>query len=210
MADANDELHQLAHADPAKSTVVASDSPAAQALFERITMDHTNPAPTRRRTVALACTAAVVAIAITGAAIAVTGDDDSTTTTTRLAVPEPTNGGVIPGGGITPGGAASCVELYDQSTLGNREFAFDGIVKAVEGDDITFTVNEWYRGGATPEVTLAGANVLGGMTSAGTATPLEVGARLLVAGDGGFAWSCGFTQPYAPAVAATWADTFDT
>ena len=210
MADAHDDLHQLAEADPAKSTVVASDSPAAQALFERITMDHANPAPTRRRTLALAAAVAVVAITITGAAIAATSDDDGTTTTTQVATPEPSNGGGTPAGGITPGGAASCVELYDESTLGSREVAFDGTVNAVEGDDITFTVNEWYRGGDTSEVTLAGANMLGGVTSAGTALPLEVGARLLVAGDGGFAWACGFTQPYAPAVAATWADTFDT
>jgi hypothetical protein len=31
---------------------------------------------------------------------------------------------------------------------------------------------------------------------------------LLVAGDDGFAWSCGFTQPYDRVVAACWAAVF--
>ena len=33
---------------------------------------------------------------------------------------------------------------------------------------------------------------------------LRPGARLLVAGDGGFAWGCGFTQTYSPDVASGW------
>ena len=57
-------------------------------------------------------------------------------------------------------------------------------------------------------MTLRGAGVLGGMTSAGPSAPLEPGTRLLVAGDGGFAWACGFTQTYDPAVAADWATAF--
>lgn len=28
------------------------------------------------------------------------------------------------------------------------------------------------------------------------------------AGDGGFAWACGFTQPYDEAVAAQWKEVF--
>jgi hypothetical protein len=66
----------------------------------------------------------------------------------------------------------------------------------------------WFHGGSDDEVTLAGASALSGLTSAGDAVVLEVGARLLVAGDGGFAWSCGFTQPYDDQVANDWATTF--
>jgi len=50
--------------------------------------------------------------------------------------------------------------------------------------------------------------VVGGMTSAGPGAALAPGTRLLVAGDGGFAWSCGFTQPYDRDVATAWAAAF--
>jgi hypothetical protein len=36
---------------------------------------------------------------------------------------------------------------------------------------------------------------------------LAPGTRLLVSGDGGFAWSCGFTQPYDDATASQWRET---
>jgi hypothetical protein len=100
------------------------------------------------------------------------------------------------------------VELYDTTTLATRDVAFDGTVTAVNGDSITFTVNRAFRGVDGSTVTLQGATGLSGLTSAGDGMSVEPGTRLLVAGDGGFAWSCGFTQPYDAAVAAQWAATF--
>ena len=38
---------------------------------------------------------------------------------------------------------------------------------------------------------------------------LVEGERFIVAGSGSFAWSCGFTQAYDPAVAADWAGVFE-
>ena len=102
----------------------------------------------------------------------------------------------------------SCVEVYDLQTLANRELAFDGTIKTLDGDKATFTVNQWYRGGDTGEITLAGAAGLSGLTSGGPAATLEPGTRLLVAGDGGFAWACGFTQPYEAEVARQWEEAF--
>lgn len=111
---------------------------------------------------------------------------------------------------ITPGGpAASCVEVYDLDTLAEREFAFDGTVERVEGDHVTFEVNEWFHGGSGETATLAGAATLGGVTSAGPSVELDAGTRMLVAGDGGFAWSCGFTQPHDPEVARDWDEAFE-
>ena len=107
-------------------------------------------------------------------------------------------------GGPISAGSASCVELYSPETLAWRQVAFDGTVEAVDGDQVTFRVGEWYHGGDTPTVTLAGASTFGGLTSAGPALSLEPGTRLLVAGDGGFAWGCGFTQPYDPEAAQSW------
>jgi hypothetical protein len=205
MTDAHDPFDDLVAADPARRHGSPPDDPQArgekaEALFERIIMDTTTHS--RRRPVALAVAAAAVAIAVVGTVAAINdGDDPSTTTTTVVAAPDP-------GGPISPGGMASCVERYDLITLGRRELAFDGTVSSVDGDQITFDVDTWYRGGDGPTATLRGAQFLGGMTSAGPSTSLEPGIRLLVAGDGDFAWSCGFTQPYDPAVAADWAATF--
>ena len=204
MADVHDPFDDLVAADPARLHGSPPDPQAnadeARALFERITMGTITPIRRRRLAIALAAAAAAVAVIGTVAAVNV-GDDPSTTTTTLVAAPDP-------GGAISPGGMASCVEMYDLTTLQRREVAFDGTVATVDGDDITFDVGTWYRGGEGPTVTLRGAQALGGMTSAGPSTSLEPGTRLLVAGDGGFAWSCGFTRPYDPAVAAEWSATF--
>ena len=121
--------------------------------------------------------------------------------------PEPETGATEP---LAQDGSstASCVETYDLSSLAGREVAFDGTVESVSGDSVTFTVNRGYRGVDTERVTLRGASTLSAMTSAGAEVDLEPGARLLVAGDAGFAWGCGFTQAYDAAVAEDWAATF--
>ena len=53
------------------------------------------------------------------------------------------------------------------------------------------------------------ATTFSGTTSAGPAAMLEPGVRLLVAGDGRFVWSCGFTQPYQTSVARQWRNVFN-
>lgn len=204
MADLNDPFDDLVAADPARHLGSPPDPQAdadeAQALFERIIMDTITTS--RRRPMAIAAAVAAAAVAVIGTVAAVNDSDrPSITTTTLVAAPDPE-------GPISPGGMASCVEMYDLTSLERREMAFDGTVAAVDGDEITFDVGTWYRGGDGPTATLRGAQVLGGMTSAGAATSLEPGTRLLVAGDGGFAWSCGFTQPYDSTIAADWAETF--
>lgn len=150
--------------------------------------------------------AAVVALVVLAAGIVMVSARDgssvdvATSPTTGDSTDEP----------ITPGGSTgSCVELYDLDTLVKRELAFDGTVSRVDGDDVTFDVNHWYKGGSGTQATLAGASTLGGLTSAGGTVSLEPGARLLVAGDGGFAWSCGFTQPYDADVAEQWSEALD-
>lgn len=150
--------------------------------------------------VKIAVAAALVVAVAAGIVVASSRDTDDET-----AQPPVTSGTPV-----TPGGpAASCVEVYDLETLAGREFAFDGTVERVEGDEVTFAVNEWFHGGSEETVTLAGAATLSGVTSAGPSADLDAGTRLLVAGDGGFAWSCGFTQPYDPEVARDWDEAFE-
>jgi len=184
----SDELRRLREADPAKATSVPSaEDPAARVLRERILMMDTEVRPARSRTLAIVA-AAAVALATTTAVVLVTRGDP---------------GAPGPPAPIDPG-FAMCVETYSLESLENREVAFDGTITAVNGDEITFDVGEWFKGGSGGETTLEGAGTLGGLTSASSGIPLDAGTRLLVAGDGGFAWGCDFTQPYDASIAAAW------
>jgi hypothetical protein len=186
-----DELDRLRDADPVKAAAIpSSEDPGPRALRERIMMSDPGTQRSRsRRTQALVSAAAAVAlIASVGIVLATRGSD------------KPSTGGEP----ITPPGQAMCVENYDLSTLKNRDVAFDGKVVRVSGDEVTFEVSEWFKGGSADEITLNGASTLGGITSAGDPVPMDPGSRLLVAGDGGFAWSCGFTQSYSGSVANDW------
>jgi hypothetical protein len=122
---------------------------------------------------------------------------------------------VAPGGSGTQGpapsnfggaGGASCVYLYSIETLRDREWAFDGVVTKIAGDQVTFQVNEWFRGSGTLAMTLTA--VAGAGTSVIEGGTLGVGQRYLVAGEGRFVWGCGFTQLYDPAMAAQWRAAF--
>lgn len=91
-------------------------------------------------------------------------------------------------------------------SLANPEIACAGTVATIDGDTATFDVDRWHRGGDDARATLRGASPFGRLTSAG-GPAIEQGTRLLVAGDGGFAWASGFTQPYDD-VASQWEDVF--
>ena len=152
-------------------------------------MEETRKNRQRTRPGAFAAAAAVVLIAAGGIVLATRG----TETKPR------------PRGSVIQPGSASCVEQYSLDTLKRRAIAFAGTVESVSDDEVTLTVDEWFKGGgSSTRVTLKGASTLGGITSAGPSVSLDPGSRLLVAGDGGFAWACGFTQPYSQQVADDW------
>ena len=189
-----DELDRLRDADPVKASPIPSaEDPGPRALRERIMMNApgTEPSPSRR-TRMLVSAAAVVALIAAGSVVVATRGTDK---------PRPSES---PGGPVNPPGQAMCVENYSLAALKNRAVAIDGTVVSVSGDDITFKVNEAFKGATGNEIVLKGASTLGGITSAGNPLPLDPGTRLLVAGDGGFAWSCGFTQVYSSSVADDW------
>ncbi|OGO56316.1 MAG: hypothetical protein A2V85_10730 [Chloroflexi bacterium RBG_16_72_14] len=112
---------------------------------------------------------------------------------------EPANPSPSPGTG-----SASCVESYSLATLANRSFAFDGTVTVIDGDSVTFTVNEAYRGVSGDAVTLQAPGMTGTTITSAGGPVLVSGERYLVAGDATFAWACGFTQRWDAAVAAEW------
>lgn len=124
--------------------------------------------------------------------------------------------------------SADCVELYDLVTLKHVVFAFDGTVSritamqppadgsgALDGyDAVTFTVNEWFRGGDQGTVTL---DMIRPLISEDQELSYGVGTRLLVSGAPRFggsplqaaiAWGCGFSRYYDKDTAASWHQAF--
>ena len=119
-------------------------------------------------------------------------------------------------------GAADCAFEFNEATLAERSWAFDGTVIALStGTDsqlgdvptATFTVNRWYKGGSGDEVTIQYEQ--GPISEYAPTT--DTGARLLVAGeprwggdplDDAVAWGCGFTQPWTSPAAEQWSSVF--
>jgi hypothetical protein len=124
--------------------------------------------------------------------------------------------------------ASRCVAGYSPTTAVNqRAFSFDGTVTTIGEpyDDtdqarsgntaVTFAVNEWFRGGSGPTVTvdMDTPHSSGWGPADGRTPTYAVGRRLLVSGDprrGGLAlsglvaWGCGFTRPYTADAADLW------
>jgi hypothetical protein len=189
--DRQDPLHELRRADPAHMSPAPSESKARiWARIQEATMDDTRSASRRR----IAWAGGLAAAAVAGiAALALLLNPGTPS-------PGPTDD---PDTGI-----GSCVETYSLDALANRDFAFDGTVAAIDGDSVTFSVNEAFSGDASSgeSITLSAPGMSGtSITSAGGPILTE-GERYLVAGDDEFVWACGFTQPYDEALAAEWAE----
>ena len=105
-------------------------------------------------------------------------------------------------------GVGFCVEQYSLETLGHRAVAFDGSVTAITADNVTFVINRTYRGAAGSTITLAAPGMTGVSLTPAGGPSFQVGQRYLVAGEDGFAWACGFSQPYDPDVALAWGRVF--
>lgn len=183
-----DPLDELRHANPDTQSRLPSESKArVWARIQEVTMNDTNHTTPARQRWGIGLGAAAIAGV---AALALLVNSGGTP-------PSPTDD---PGTGI-----GSCVEMYSPAAIADRDFAFDGTVTAINGDQVTFAVNEDIVGSSGDEITLNAAGMIG-VTSAGGPNLTE-GERYLVAGDDTFAWTCGFTQPYDEAVAAEWAGT---
>jgi len=111
-------------------------------------------------------------------------------------------------------GLTSCAFEFSVETLRDRGFAFDGKVTEIEvpaATDapyvVTFEVHRWYAGGDASTVALKTYDVTG--TSLAGDLALEIGDRVLAAGDDDFLWGCGFSAHYDVGGAATFARAFD-
>jgi hypothetical protein len=117
---------------------------------------------------------------------------------------DPAAGGGAAGGGAAGGGAASCI-MYDPTTLPAYDIVFDGTVTAVDGDQITFEVNEGWKG-VEGSVTLTAPEANVAIT--GPLPDFEVGGRYLVTAFGDTINACGYTLDYDADTAGDWAAEF--
>ena len=184
-----DPIDELRRANPLRDHDLPTNSRARMwARIEEARMADTTQMRIAQWSIALS---GIGVVAVFVAAITIGGD----------AAPSPPTGS-----GDGGGEAGMCIQ-YSLAELQARDFAFDGIVTALNGDQATFAVNTAFWGIEGSSVTLT-AGI--GMTSeSGIALDggplLVVGDRYLVSGDDVFAWSCGYSLAYDPAVAAEWA-----
>jgi hypothetical protein len=189
--DRQDPLDQLRGADPAHLSPAPSESKARiWARIQEATMDHTRSTPRTR----LAWAGGLAAAGIAGVVAIVLLLNPVNPATDPSNDPSDEPGTDI----------GRCVETYSAETLANRDFAFDGIVTAIEGDKATFAVDEVFQGDIGDSITLQASGMTGTSVTSVGGPSLARGERFLVAGDDEFVWACGFTQPYNEAVAAEW------
>lgn len=104
------------------------------------------------------------------------------------------------------GGMAMCIQ-FETAVLAASDTAFDGVVTAVDGDQVTFSVNTWYAGSGEASATLTN-NGLGDMGVSGSGSEFEEGARWLISANDGVIAGCGYSLPYDDDFAGDWLSAF--
>jgi hypothetical protein len=99
---------------------------------------------------------------------------------------------------------ASCL-VYDPANLPTFDIVFDGTVTAVDGDQVTFDVNEDWKG-AGDSITLTAPDT--NVALLGETPDFAVGGRYLVTAAGSNINACGYTLDYSADTAADWAAAF--
>ncbi len=198
-----DPFERLVEADPVPDGAVPSASLARvhARIEESIAMASSTPAPRDRRLGLALIGVAVVAVA----AFALAGAGGLFAGPT--AAPPVANGPTAAppdDGGAAGGGAASCL-AFDPATLAAQEFAFDGTVTAVDGDEITFAIGRAYAGVDGDTFVVTDQSV--GITLDG-GPEYQVGGRYLVSGNDGLAWACGYSVAWDEAAAGVWDAAF--
>ena len=200
MPNGSNPIDRLRAADPVRADDVSDASLArvSARIQEHIMSDvqHTSTTARSRRPFAL-----LGGLALAGAfalAIAFGSDPGVQSPGPIAAAPTPSED---PGGGV---GMASCL-AYDPANLPTFDIVFDGTVTAVDGDQVTFDVNEGWKG-ADGSITLTAP--IAEITLTGPMPDFAVGGRYLVTAAGSNINSCGYTLDYDASTAADWAAAF--
>ena len=204
MPNGSDPIDRLRAADPMRADDVpdASLARVSARIQEHIMSDiqHTPAPASSRRPLALfggVALAGAFALAIAfGSGLGVQSPGPIAAAPTASASPtqEPIGGGEM----------AMCL-AYDPATLPTFEIVFDGSVTAIDGDQVTFDVNDGWKGvDSTVTLTAPATDV----ALVGSMPNFEVGGRYLVTGFASTVSGCGYTLDYDADTAATWAAAF--
>jgi hypothetical protein len=102
------------------------------------------------------------------------------------------------------GGMAMCL-AYDPANLPMFDIVFDGTVTAVNGDQVTFAVNEGWKG-VGDSVTLTAPDV--DLALLGEMPDFKVGGRYLITAAESTINACNYSLDYEADEAADWAAAF--
>jgi hypothetical protein len=138
-----------------------------------------------------AATALVVAV---GGAIALTGGGED-----PVASGPPLE---LNAGGEDP--MAMCI-VFSVEELAKAPVAFEGTVTSVEGETISLTVDEWFKGGDGGQVVL---HAPAGMEALIGGVPFEAGGQYLITAYDGNVNYCGFSGPSTPELRAAYEQAF--
>jgi hypothetical protein len=197
----NDDLrNRITNIDPMHPGVPtqSTTSESSQELLEKIMStplkEKSEPAPAPRKTwaIGIAAVAALVLAVAAGIGLTSGGDDPA------VAAPLELDAG---GEDVM----ASCIMFSSAELEKVAEIAFAGTVTAVDGDVVTLTVDEWYRGGDSAEAVL---NAPQGMEALIGGIPFQVGDAYLISAQGGNVNYCGFSGPLSPEYQAAFEEAF--
>ena len=206
MTNGTDPIDELRAADPVRPDEVPEASLARMTasvqehMMSQLRRDPTRVPPTRGPLAIVGGLTLVGALALAvivwpGLGI---GGGGSASAPPVAVVPTPTEN---PAAG---GGQASCL-VYDPANLPTFDIVFDGTVTAVDGDQVTFDVNEDFKG-AGDGITLTAPVVDPALV--GPLPDFQVGGRYLVTAFESTINACGYTVDYDAETAAAWAAAF--
>lgn len=102
------------------------------------------------------------------------------------------------------GGLASCLP-FSVEILRDMPLAFEGTVTDVAGDEITVTVDHWYRGGDAETVQLTATQGLEALIGG---IEFNQGGQYLITASGDNVNYCGFSGPSTPEMRAAFDEAF--
>jgi hypothetical protein len=202
----NDELRdQIARIDPMHPDVPTAEATArpSRELLEHIMSTPTTDRPDRalrprRRVWYSVATAALVAVVAIGGASLLGGDETVDATTTVVASP-PLELGLGDGGAMASCMAVSADILRDMSP------AFLGTATAVDGEQVTLSVDRWYAGDEFETVIL---HAPAGMEALIGGIDFQVGQQYFITAFDGTVNYCGYSDVFSPELAAIYAEAF--
>lgn len=99
---------------------------------------------------------------------------------------------------------SSCIQI-SADIMRDMPLAFAGTVTAVDGDNVTIDVDEWFKGGDAAVVELSAPQ---GMQALIGGIDFEVGGEYLITASEGTVNYCGFSGPATPELRAVFNEAF--